>query len=96
MARRSWIDKDTQDVLIDDYAKQLGSFLDTFEDGIVDAKELETQEERVVALMKEIEPELSDELHEKITKLLCELSAFDVMSYTYELQQSRPKTTWRP
>ena len=96
MARRSWIDKNTNDVLIDDYAKQLGSFLETFEDGVVEAKELEAQEDRVVTLMKEIEPKLDDELHEQMTKLLCELSAFDIMAYTFELQQARAKAVWRP
>lgn len=93
--RRSWIDPDTNEPLIDDYAKQLESFLSTFADGIVSDDELAAQEERVVSLMREVEPELSDEVHEKVTRLMCELSAFDIMQFASELRQARPKTAFR-
>lgn len=89
MARQSWIDDKTNEPLIDDYAKNLDSFLQTFADGHVDENELQTQETRLIDLMKEIEPQLDDEMHAKVTRLLCELSAYDIMQYTYELQQSR-------
>ena len=93
--RRSWIDPDTNEPLIDDYAKQLDSFLATFEDGVVSDSELKAQEERLVGLMKEVEPELSDDLHAKVTRLMCELSAYDIMQFASELQNARPKTAFR-
>lgn len=93
--RKSWIDADSNEVLIDDYAKQLGGFLDAFADGQVDAAELQGQEERVVSLMQEVEPLLDDASHEKVTKLLCELSAFNIMQFAHELGQARPKTAFR-
>ena len=46
-------------------------------DGVVDANEVTDQEQRVVNLMKEIEPKLDDKMHEQVTRLLCELTAFD-------------------
>jgi len=95
MARQSWIDTKTNEPLIDDYAKNLESFLQTFADGHVDEKELQTQEERLITLMKEIEPKLDDDLHAQVTRLLCELSAYDIMQYTYEIQQARPKTAFK-
>jgi hypothetical protein len=64
-------------------------------DGIVDKAELKAQEARLVALMKEIEPGLDDALHEKITHLLCELTAYDLMQMMHALQVARPKTEFR-
>ncbi len=95
MARKSWLDDDAQTTLIDDYARNLGSFLDAMADGIVDADEVAGQENRVVALMKEIEPQLDDTMHEKITQLLCELSAYNVMQLLHSLYEARPKTRFQ-
>ena len=91
----SWIDAETDTPMIDQYARQLDSFLQTFMDGIVDDDELKKQEDRLVELMKEIEPNLDDEMHSKVTKLLCELTAYNIMEYTHAIQQARPKTQFR-
>ena len=93
--RSSWIDEETQAPLIDEYARQLDSYVETFADGNVDKVELKAQEEQVRELLKEIEPQLDDALHEKVTKLLCELTAYNIMQCFFELQQARPKTTFR-
>ena len=93
--RMSWIDSEAQSSVIDEHARQLDSFVETFADGKVDESELKAQEERVTKLMKQIEPQLDDDLHEKITKLLCELTAYDIMHCFFELQQARPKTAFR-
>ena len=93
--RRSWIDEATNDPLIDDYAQKLDSFLQTFEDGRVDEDELKAQENRVTTLMKEVEPQLNDELHEKVTQLLCELSAYDIMQFTFQIEQAKPAATFQ-
>jgi hypothetical protein len=95
MARQSWLDEKTQTPLIDDYAKQLGSFIDALADGTVDASELAGQEGRLVAAMKEVEPLLDDELHGKVTQLLCELSAYNIMQMLHEVHQARPKTVFQ-
>ena len=39
--------------------------------------------------MKEAEAVLDDDAHAKVTRLLCELNAYDIMQYTYEMQQMR-------
>ncbi|RPI83095.1 MAG: hypothetical protein EHM42_08760 [Planctomycetaceae bacterium] len=97
-ARQSWLDDKSQTTLIDDYAKKLTSFVDVMEDGKVEQQELTAQEARLVELMKEVEPKLSDELHGKVTRLLCELTAYNIMEVLHELHASRPwsKATWRP
>jgi hypothetical protein len=95
MARSSWLDEDTQEVKIDDYARQLTTFLDALADGRIDDSELEAQERRVAEVMREVEPELDDAMHAKVTKLLCELSAFNIMQLMHALEEARTKTTFR-
>ena len=95
MTRKSWLDDDAQTTLIDDYARNLTTFVDAMVDGIVDAQEVANQEQRVVELMKQIEPQLDDALHEQITKLLCELSAFNAMQLLHTLYEARPKTKFQ-
>ena len=92
MARQSWLDDNAQTTLIDDYARNLSSFVDAMADGVVDAKEVAAQEKRVVELMKEIEPQLDDAMHEQVTQLLCELSAYNAMQLLHSLYEARPKT----
>ncbi len=89
MARRSWIDPETNDPLIDDYAKQLQSFMRAFQDGVITDKEISDQEARLIELMKDVESSLDDETHAKVTRLLCELTAYDIMQFTHEMQQAR-------
>jgi len=89
MTRRSWVDPETNDPLIDDYAKQLQSFMRAFQDGVISDKEISDQEARLVDIMKEVEEMLDDATHAKVTKLLCELTAYDIMQLTFEMQQAR-------
>jgi hypothetical protein len=93
--RTHWLDEKTETPLIDEYVKKLGTFLEAMADGKIDASELKGQEERVVALMKTIEPELNDALHEKVTHLLCELSAYNIMHTIHQFVEARPKTKFR-
>ena len=46
-------------------------------------------------LLKEIEPQLDAELHDRVTELLCELTAYDMMQMLNMMQQSRPATKFR-
>lgn len=95
MPRASWIDDASQQPMIEKAARELESFTQTFVDGHVSAAELKAQEDRVTALMREIEPQLDDALHAKVTQLLCELTAYDLMQVFHQMQQSRPKTAFR-
>ena len=89
MSRKSWIDPETNEPLIDEYAKQLESFVRAFEDGVISDKEISDQEARLTEVMKDVEAGLDDETHAKVTRLLCELNAYDIMQFTYEMQQAR-------
>ncbi len=95
MARKSWLDDKAESTLIDDYARDLSGFIEAMADGVMEAQEVQQQEQRVVALMKQIEPQLDDKMHEQVTKLLCEISAFSVMQVLHELYEARPKVAFR-
>jgi hypothetical protein len=93
--RSSWFDAKSHRLLIEEHAKQMDSFLQAMADGKIEPSELHAQEERLVALMKEIEPLLDDALHEKVTRLLCELVAYDQMQMVHMMQEARPKGVFR-
>jgi hypothetical protein len=93
--RTHWLDEKTEAPLIDQYVQRLGTFMDAMADGKIDADELKSQEARVTALMKTVEPELDDKLHEQITHLLCELSAYNIMHTLHQLVETKPKTRFR-
>jgi hypothetical protein len=92
--RMGWLD-DKSTPQIQAYAERLGTFLDAMADGIIDEKELKDQQKRVVALMKKIEPELHDDLHQEVTELLCELTAYTIMHTVHEMSAARPRTKFR-
>lgn len=93
--RTPWLDTTTDAPVIAEQAKRLESFIAAMADGQVDANELASQESRLVAAMKAVEPTLSDEQHSEVTRLLCELTAYDIMQILHTMQQARPKTAFR-
>ena len=88
MARASWIQDDTTPDL-DAHVGQLEHFTQSLADGVVDAKELATQESNLVSAMKAVEGSLNDEQHAKVTRLLAELAAYSVMRTLHEMAQAR-------
>ncbi len=93
--RKSWLDAEAHKPVIDKYARSLKSFLAAMEDGRIDDSELDAQERRLVALMKEIEPQLPATLHARVTELLCELTAYDIMQMLHTMQGARPQSEFR-
>ena len=91
----AWFDAAKHTSLIAEKAKRTESFLAAMADGRIDPAELAAQEQRLVALMAEIEPQLAPDLHAKVTELLCELTVYDFMQAMESLEQSRPKTKFR-
>jgi predicted transcriptional regulator len=91
MARASWFDEKTEHPVIQEQINKLESFTKAMADGIVEKRELEAQEQRLTAAMKRLEPELSDELHAKVTTALIELTAYNVMRLLHELHAERAR-----
>ena len=94
-AKSAWFDERSEQPLIAEQARRLDSFLAAMTDGKIEAAEVQAQEARLVKLMKEVEPQLHGELHAKVTQLLCELTAYDVMQLLHTMHEARPKTTFR-
>lgn len=74
MARRSWFDPQTTGPSFDRYVEQMASWQAALADGKVEPHEIEAQAERVAALLRALEPKLSDELHEELTTIFYELA----------------------
>ena len=88
MARVSWIDQDNLPAL-DEQVDKLEHFTESLADGVVDADELEKQQEHLIAAMKAVESDLSDEQHEKVTKVLVELTAYNIMHLLHDMAKER-------
>ena len=89
MKRVDWFDEKTHVPVIDEQVQKLSVFVDAMADGVIDHAELEKQQSSVIEAMKAVEAELNDQQHAKITRLLVELSAYNIMRLLHELQQSR-------
>jgi hypothetical protein len=81
--------------MIQERASKLESYTSALADGVVTKQELAGQEQRLLAAMKALEPALSDDLHAKVTSVLVELTAYDLMRLLHELQTERPRVAFR-
>ena len=91
MPRNSWFDDKAEHAMIQEQITKLDSFTSAMADGVVSESELGVQESRLVASMKTLEADLSDDLHAKVTTVLVELSAYNVMRLLHELQAERAR-----
>ena len=91
MARTSWFDEKAEHQAIQERASKLESFTSALADGVVSKQELTGQEQRLVTAMKKLESELNDDLHAKVTTVLVELTAYNVMRLLQELQSERAR-----
>ncbi len=91
----AWFDEASHAPVIGDKARQAESFITAMADGRIEESEIKGQEERLVRLMQEIEPQLPSDLHRQVTDLLCELTVYNFMQAMYTLDQSRPKSVFR-
>ncbi|HEY7056464.1 MAG TPA: hypothetical protein VH458_08075 [Vicinamibacterales bacterium] len=89
MARTSWFDDKAEHPIIQEQVEKLESFTSALADGVVSKQEVGSQEQRLIAAMKTVEAGLNDEQHSKVTTLLVELTAYNVMRLLHELQSER-------
>ena len=94
MAKTSWFDERAEHPTLHERVEKLESFTAAMADGVVDAKELESQEQRLSAAMKRLERKLSDELHQDVTGVPIELTAYNVMRLLHELQSERARVAF--
>ena len=89
MARISWFDETKHLPVIDEQAQKLDSFVEAMADGVISKQELENQQESLIQAMRAVEADLTDEQHAKVTRLLIELSAYNIMRLLHELQTEK-------
>jgi hypothetical protein len=95
VARTSWFDEKAEYPIIHEEVTKLKSFTDAMADGVVEKQELASQEQRLVAAMQRLEPQLSDELHDKVTTVLIELSAYNIMRLLHELHAQHARMAFK-
>ena len=93
--RVTWFDAEKHKPLISEYAQRLQPFMQAIDDGRIDQVEVNAQEKRLMASMKEVEPLLNNAIHGKVTRLLCEMAAYDLMQALHAIQSSRPQSVFR-
>jgi len=91
MARVSWFDDKAEHPLIQEQLQKLDSFTSAMADGMITKQELAGQEQRLIAAMKQVEPQLNDEVHARVTAMLVELTAYNVMRLLHELHAERAR-----
>ena len=94
MGKTSWFDERVEHPTLHERVEKLESFTAAMADGVVDKTELDGQEQRLAAAMKRLEPMLSDELHEQVTGVLIELTAYNIMRLLHELQTERARVAF--
>ncbi len=94
MARASWFDEKAEHPIIQEQLQKLQSFTDAMADGLVSKDELSGQEQRLMAAMKQLEGELNDDLHGRVTTVLIELTGYNVMRLLHELQAERVRAAF--
>ena len=88
MARANWIDDDNHPDL-EAHVGQLEHFAQSLADGVIDEKELATQEDNLRAAMRAVEASLSDEQHAQVTRILAELTAYTVMQVLHDMARAK-------
>jgi len=91
VARTSWFDEKAGHEAIQDRVTKLDSFTSALADGVITKNELEGQEKRLIDAMKQAEALLNDDQHGKVTTLLVELTAYNIMRLLHELQAERAR-----
>jgi hypothetical protein len=94
VARTSWFDEQAEHPVIQEQLEKLESFTSALADGVISKTELEGQEQRLLAAMKKLEPELGDDLHQKVTNVMIELTGYNVMRLLHELQIGRARAAF--
>jgi hypothetical protein len=93
--RTDWLDDTSDAPLIHQHVQRLESFLEAMADGIVSDQELHAQEARLVEVMKRVEPKLKGAIHEDVTNLLCELSAYNIMHTVHEVMSKMARAKFQ-
>jgi hypothetical protein len=72
MARDGWFDGKGLDLYREEFLENHAGWQRYIADGQITASEILEQEAKITSMLKTLEPRLSDELHEELTRILLE------------------------
>ncbi|MCR4407843.1 MAG: hypothetical protein NUW24_13145 [Anaerolineae bacterium] len=72
MARKSWFDPESNEMMFSKYMEQMESWQAALADGVVEPEEVRQQAQKVAEMLRALESKLSDELHEELTNIFYE------------------------
>ncbi len=87
MAKRSWFDPESNELMFSKYLEQMESWQSALADGVVEPEEVRQQAERVSEMLRVLEPKLNDELHEELTQVLYEWAVLQGMERLAQLTE---------
>ena len=87
--RQSWLDETSRLPKLDESVAKLGHFVDAMADGCIDKDELAAQEQRLIAAMRAVEGDLDDVQHARVTTLLLELTAYNIMHVLHDMAREK-------
>lgn len=88
--RRSWFETRASGVEAAPFSgsvERLESWQRAIEDGVIEPHEVADQKERLVGLLRELEPMLDDAQHEKVTRVLEEWAVLQAMHGTLLVEE---------
>jgi hypothetical protein len=88
MARKGWFDPESNEMEFAEYLEQMESWQKALADGIIEPDEVQAQAVKVSGMLRDLEPKLSDELHEQVTKVLREWAVLQAMDRLVELTEA--------
>ncbi|MDY7040277.1 MAG: hypothetical protein SVX38_05385 [Chloroflexota bacterium] len=91
MARTSWFDPESNDMMFSEYMEQMESWQVALADGVVEPAEVQQQAQKVAEMLRVLEPKLSDELHEELTKIFYEWAVLMGMERLVQLTAEEGK-----
>ncbi len=91
MARRSWFDPESNEMMFAKYLEQMESWQKALADGVVEPVEVREQAEKVSEMLRALEPKLSDELHKELTQILYEWAVLQAMERLLDLTEAERK-----
>lgn len=86
MPRRAWFET-TSEMPFQGTFSRLESWQKAIEDGIIEPHEVAEQVERVMALLRTLEPMLDDAQHEQVTRVLEEWAVLQAMQGTLLVEE---------
>jgi len=92
MARKSWFDPESNEIMFSKYMEQMESWQAALADGVVEPEEVRQQAQKVAEMLRTLESKLSDELHEELTNIFYEWAVLMGMERLVQLtaEERRP------